>query len=241
MTTPVVLITGALTGIGRATALAFAQKGARIVVSGRRDEAGRALAAELRALGAEAEFVLADVRHEDDVRRLVDETVARFGRLDAAINNAGTEGHPGPIVEQSPRQLRGDLRHECARHHSKHEARIARDAGAGQRQHRQHLLDLWSSWSARCVDLCRQQARGRGIDQIRRAGGCWFRHPGQCGGAGPDRYRDAHPLYRHRRTQDRNGGGRATPAPRNARGDSRGDCLYRVRRRVFYHRPHLVC
>ena len=58
----VVLITGALTGIGRATALAFAREGARLVVSGRREEAGRQLAAELHALGAEAVFVRADVR-----------------------------------------------------------------------------------------------------------------------------------------------------------------------------------
>ena len=89
MTTPVVLITGALTGIGRATALAFAQEGARIVVSGRRDQEGQALTQELRARGVEAEFVLADVRHEHDVRNLVDKTVARFGRLDVAVNNAG--------------------------------------------------------------------------------------------------------------------------------------------------------
>jgi NAD(P)-dependent dehydrogenase (short-subunit alcohol dehydrogenase family) len=101
MNTPVVLITGALTGIGHATARAFAQEGARIVVSGRRDEAGQALAKELRALGAEAEYVQADVRHEDDVRSLVDQTVARFGRLDVAVNNAGTEGKPGPVTEQS--------------------------------------------------------------------------------------------------------------------------------------------
>jgi NAD(P)-dependent dehydrogenase (short-subunit alcohol dehydrogenase family) len=101
MNTPVVLITGALTGIGRATALAFAREGARIVVSGRRDEAGQALATELRALGAEAEYVRADVRHEDDVRALVDKTVERFGRLDVAVNNAGTEGQPGPLTEQS--------------------------------------------------------------------------------------------------------------------------------------------
>jgi len=99
--TPVVLITGALTGIGRATALAFAQQGARIVISGRRDEPGQALAAELRALGAEAEYVRADVRHEDDVRALVDKTIERFGRLDVAVNNAGTEGQPGPLTEQS--------------------------------------------------------------------------------------------------------------------------------------------
>ena len=101
MTTPVVLITGALTGIGRATALAFAREGARIVISGRRDEEGQKLVDELGKLGAEAEFVRADVRHEDDVRTLVDKTVARFGRLDVAVNTAGTEGKPGPVREQS--------------------------------------------------------------------------------------------------------------------------------------------
>jgi NAD(P)-dependent dehydrogenase (short-subunit alcohol dehydrogenase family) len=97
----VVLITGALTGIGRATALAFAKEGARLVVSGRHEEAGGALAAELRGLGAEAEFVRADVRHEAEVQNLVDRTVARFGRLDVAVNNAGTEGKPGPVTEQT--------------------------------------------------------------------------------------------------------------------------------------------
>ncbi|MGA8057594.1 MAG: glucose 1-dehydrogenase [Candidatus Binataceae bacterium] len=101
MNTPVVLITGALTGIGRATALAFAKEGARIVIAGRRDEAGQNLVAELRRLDAEAEYVNADVRHEEDVRNLVDKTVARFGRLDVAVNAAGTEGKPGPVTEQS--------------------------------------------------------------------------------------------------------------------------------------------
>jgi NAD(P)-dependent dehydrogenase (short-subunit alcohol dehydrogenase family) len=101
MSTPVVLITGALTGIGRAAALAFAKGGSRVVISGRHEEAGQALAMELHALGAEAEFVPADVRQEDAVRELVDQTVARFGRLDAAVNTAGTEGHPGPVTEQS--------------------------------------------------------------------------------------------------------------------------------------------
>ena len=80
MSSPVVLITGALTGIGRATALAFAKEGARVVVSGRRDEEGKKLAAEMRKLGAEAEFVRADVRHEEEVLKLIDKTVERFGR-----------------------------------------------------------------------------------------------------------------------------------------------------------------
>ena len=73
-----------------------------MVVAGRHDEAGIALANELRALGVEAEFIRADVRREEDVRTLVDKTVARFGRLDVAVNNAGTEGRPGPVTEQTP-------------------------------------------------------------------------------------------------------------------------------------------
>jgi NAD(P)-dependent dehydrogenase (short-subunit alcohol dehydrogenase family) len=101
MSNPVVLITGALTAIGRATALAFANEGARVVVSGRRDDAGEKLVVELRGRGAEAEFIRADVRHERDVQNLVDKAVARFGRLDVAVNNAGTEGKPGPVTEQS--------------------------------------------------------------------------------------------------------------------------------------------
>jgi NAD(P)-dependent dehydrogenase (short-subunit alcohol dehydrogenase family) len=101
MDSQVVLVTGALTGIGRATATAFAKAGAQVVVSGRRDDAGRSLVAELRDLKAEADFIRADVRHEEDVRNLVDRTVARFGRLDVAVNNAGTLGTPGPLTEQS--------------------------------------------------------------------------------------------------------------------------------------------
>src|SRR5713101_1569158 len=90
MKNPVVLITGALTGIGRATALAFAHDGGRLVISGRRDAAGQHLVAALRQGGVEAEFLRADVRHEDDVRR-----------LDVAVNTAGTEGQPGPVTAQS--------------------------------------------------------------------------------------------------------------------------------------------
>jgi NAD(P)-dependent dehydrogenase (short-subunit alcohol dehydrogenase family) len=101
MSTPVVLITGALTGIGRAAAFAFAREGNRVVVSGRHEDVGQALAAELREFGGKAEFIRADVRREDDVRSLVDQTVARFGRLDAAVNTAGTEGKPGPVTEQT--------------------------------------------------------------------------------------------------------------------------------------------
>ena len=100
-TKPVVLITGALTGIGRATALAFAAEQSSLVVSGRHDDAGQALVAELRGLGADAEFVKADVQHDDEVEKLLAQTIKRFGRLDVAVNNAGTEGKPGPVTEQT--------------------------------------------------------------------------------------------------------------------------------------------
>jgi NAD(P)-dependent dehydrogenase (short-subunit alcohol dehydrogenase family) len=101
MGTPVVLITGALAGIGRATAMAFAQQGARLIVSGRNDEAGQRLVTDLRADGVETEFVKADVRQEDNVRALIDQAVTRFGRLDVAVNNAGTDGQQAPLTEHS--------------------------------------------------------------------------------------------------------------------------------------------
>ena len=145
MTKPVVLITGALTGIGRATAIAFAREGAQLVVSGRREAEGKALAKELNGLGVEAEFVQADVRKEEDVRALVDKTVARFGRLDVAVNNAGTEGQVGPLTEQSAQTYAAtfdtnvlgvilSLKHELrAMYAQKHGSIINVSSVAGQR------------------------------------------------------------------------------------------------------------
>ncbi|MGC1550086.1 MAG: glucose 1-dehydrogenase [Rhodanobacter sp.] len=101
MKNQVVLITGALTGIGRASAFAFAKRGACVVVSGRRDEVGQALAFELQELGAEAAYIRADIRNEEEIKSLVAKTVSRFGRLDVAVNNAATEGQIGPITAQT--------------------------------------------------------------------------------------------------------------------------------------------
>jgi NAD(P)-dependent dehydrogenase (short-subunit alcohol dehydrogenase family) len=133
MSTPVVLITGALTGIGRATAIAFAKEGAQLVVAGRREDAGQQLTAELRALGAEAEFIRADVRHEDDVRDLVDRTVARFGRLDVAVNAAGTEGKLGAVTEQTAETYAAtfDTNVLGTLLSMKHELRVMQKKGAG--------------------------------------------------------------------------------------------------------------
>lgn len=133
MSTPVVLITGALTGIGRATAIAFAKQGATVVISGRREVDGRSVEAELRSLGAEAAFVLTDVRHEDDIRRLVDQTVARFGRLDVAVNNAGTEGTPGPVTSTTLESYAAmfDTNVLGTLLSLKHELRVMQPQGAG--------------------------------------------------------------------------------------------------------------
>jgi NAD(P)-dependent dehydrogenase (short-subunit alcohol dehydrogenase family) len=132
--TRVVLITGALTGIGRATALAFAQEGARIVVSDRREKAGQVLASELRELVVEAEFLPADVRNEDEVRSLVDRTVDRFGRLDVAVNSAGTEGHPGPVKDQTAESYHEtfDTNVLGVLLSMKHELRVMLDQGHGR-------------------------------------------------------------------------------------------------------------
>ena len=92
----VALITGAATGIGRATAELFAREGARLMLADLNVELGEALAAELRAAGHEAFFVATNVGKAGDCERMVAATVERFGRLDAAFNNAGISDGPVP-------------------------------------------------------------------------------------------------------------------------------------------------
>ena len=166
MNKPVVLITGALTGIGRATALAFAKDGARVIVSGRREAEGKALEAELRRLGAEAAFIQADVRRDDEVSNLVDKTVARFGRLDVAVNNAGTEGQVGPITDQTGESYAAtfDTNVLGVILSMKHEVRVMQGRGSGS------IVNISSTYghegAAGALYLCRQQARRRRHHQV---------------------------------------------------------------------------
>lgn len=95
----VVLITGGTSGIGRATALAFAGEGAKVVVAGRRENEGAESVALVEQAGGQGLFVRADVSVEEDVASMIAQTVEAFGRLDFAFNNAGVFPEPGPLTE----------------------------------------------------------------------------------------------------------------------------------------------
>jgi NAD(P)-dependent dehydrogenase (short-subunit alcohol dehydrogenase family) len=97
----VALITGGNAGIGRATATEFAKQGAKVVVSGRREKEGHDVIAEIKALGGEAIFVKTDVSKASDVKAMIEQTLAKFGRLDFAFNNAGIEQLLTPLPDQS--------------------------------------------------------------------------------------------------------------------------------------------
>ncbi len=97
----VAIITGATSGIGRDTAILFAQSGAKVVLAGRREREGEEVVRTILASGGEALFIKTDVAKSADVKALVEKTVERFGRLDLAFNNAGVEGNWIPIAEQS--------------------------------------------------------------------------------------------------------------------------------------------
>ena len=231
-TAPVVLVTGALAGIGRATALAFAREGARLVVSGRNQEAGDALAAELRALGAEALFLRADVRNEAEVRSLVDQTVERFGRLDAAVNNAGTEGQPGPVVDQTAETYAAtfDTNVLGVLLSMKHELRVMQAQGSGS------IVNVSSAYgkigAAGASVYVASKHAVEGPDEVGRAGSRDHRHPRQRGRAGPDRDRHARPLHRRRRRQGLDGRPGAGQAPRATSTRSpRRSCSWRSARR----------
>ncbi len=97
----VALVTGATSGIGKASALAFAEMGANVVITGRREELGREVVDLIYQKGVEARYFRSDVAEESDCKAMVENTFDAFGRLDFAFNNAGIEGTMAPITEQS--------------------------------------------------------------------------------------------------------------------------------------------
>ncbi len=99
------LVIGATSGIGRATALAFAQAGADVVAAGLGDDQGREVEAAIKAIGVDALFVPADVTREADVQAVMERAEARFGRIHAAVNNAGVECAYGPVQDRSAEEF----------------------------------------------------------------------------------------------------------------------------------------
>ena len=101
----VALVTGGTSGIGETTAIEFARGGAKVVLSGRREKEGEQVVAEIKKLGGAAAFIRADVAKDADVKAMVDFTVATYGRLDIAFNNAGVEW-TGPLDQATEAEYR---------------------------------------------------------------------------------------------------------------------------------------
>jgi hypothetical protein len=207
----VVVITGALTGIGRAAAAAFARDGAAVVVSGRHADKGSELTAELRSLGAAAEFVPTDVRREVDVSNLIDTADARFGRIDIAVNSAGIEGAGIPVTEVTPQNY----------------ATIFDT----------NVLGTF----LRRVAVLGKQARRRGFDQVGGAGRSPIWSSRQCHRPRADPDRHAGPHHRVRRAEDRLPYERAAGTGRNAGGGRRSDPVRRVGAGNLHHRTDHPC
>lgn len=235
----VILITGALTGIGRATAIAAAREGYKVVVSGRNPQTGAALVDELRALGADADFIQADIRRESEVQNLVDGAVARFGGLDVAVNNAGAEGQPGPITAQTPESYAAtfDTNVLGVVLALKHEARVMVAQGGGG------IVNVSSTFghegAANASIVRRQQTRGRGHHQVRGARIGGLRRARERRSARADRDGDAQSLHRERGEQGAARIGCAVGESWTARGNRPRDPLPRLRRRIVCHRQIL--
>lgn len=106
----VILITGATSGLGATAAVSLASKGAKVAITGRREEQGQAVVAQMQAAGGEGLFIRADVTVRADVEAMVAKTVERFGRLDGAVNNAGvTGGMFKPLADYSDEDWHGAI------------------------------------------------------------------------------------------------------------------------------------
>ena len=241
MNKPVVLITGGLTGIGRAAAVAFAKKGAKVVVAGRRDEAGKALVKELRSFGSEAEFINADVRKDDDVRALIDKTVARFGRLDVAVNNAGTEGQVGPITDQTAESYAAtfDTNVLGVILSMKHEVRVMQGQGSGS------IINISSTYghegAAGASVYVGSKHAVEGDHQVGGARARQVGNPCERRGAWSYGHRHVDPFYGHAGEQGGSGDGCSDGSPRPHGGACQRDRLHRVGRSVIHHRPCPQC
>ena len=177
-TNKVALVTGGTSGIGSATALAFAREGAKVVVSGRREKEGNEIVSLIKKNGGEGMFIKTDVSSEADVAALVAKTLSAYGRLDAAFNNAGIEGENGKQThEQSVENYRAvmDINVLGVLLAMKHEVSAMLRNGGGAIVNNSSVAG--SDWFSGRGRLRRQQARGDWPDENRGTRIRHGRHP----------------------------------------------------------------
>lgn len=166
----VCLVTGGGSGIGRATALRMAEAGAAaVIIAGRRDEEGEAVALACRTAGAEGLFLRTDVTREEDVERLIRTIVERFGRLDTAFNNAGHQERPAPLEQQDTyvfdavfdtnvRSVFLSLKHQLAVMQAQQGGRIVINASVSGIRNPNPGFALYSASKAAAISLMRSAA-----------------------------------------------------------------------------------
>ena len=203
-------------------------------MSDRRDKQGQELVAELQGLGAEAIFVRSDVRKDEDVRNLVDQTVMRFGRLDIAVNNAGTEGSPGLVTDQTAESYAAtfDTNVLGTLLSMKHELRVMLPQGSGSIV---KVSSAYGSVGAAGASVYVASKHGvEGLTKVRCTGSRGHRYPRKCGGSGHYRYGYGHTLHQHRSKQSGARLDRASEASRSTRGDRSCDRLCRFGKCVVH-------
>ena len=165
----VVLITGGATGIGRAAALAFGARGARVVIAGRRQAEGDSTAASLAAIGADGRFIAADVTRPAQLDHLHQTVLAAYGRLDIAFNNAGYQEPRAPLTEQDPalydrvfdtnvRAVYLALRHQVAIMRAQGKGAIVVNSSVSGMRNPNPGLALYSASKAAVISLTRSAA-----------------------------------------------------------------------------------
>ncbi len=230
----VVLVTGGTSGIGRETAIQFSKAGANVVLAGRRTEQGEAVAAEIND-GGDAQFVQTDVTQEDQVRRLVEETVERYGRLDIAFNNAGIE-HGGPVTEFTEEDYRKvfDINVLGVFLSQKYEIPAMLKSGGGVIINTSSILGRIAMPGAAVYNgtRCGRHHQDNGT-RTRRAG---YPSEFRCSG----RYRNTHDRPFRRRRGHRSSAATCFATPDGSSGRAQGNCrggpLSGLRRSIFHDR-----
>ena len=235
----VALVTGAGSGIGLATAKAFAEAGASVALVDKHEESVRAAAEDLVAAGYKALAIRCDVTRAEEVKAALDQTISRFGRLDFAFNNAGIEPRKSaPTAEYDGGGVEPDHRHQPPRRLPVHEVRDPADPQAGGWRDRQHVLGRRNHRHQGQPRVHRREARR---DRPHPGGGPRLRraeHPHQRRLSRLHRHPDDGSLHRGYDRRAREGDrGRAGRADGQARGDRSGRHLAVLGRGRLHRRP----